>query len=59
MPSKKNIEKGYKPSTNNRGYQPPSKPSTEKPNGGDVTGGYQPTTSQGDNPGNKPPPKKP
>ncbi len=58
MSDKQRIDDGYRPSKVEKGYKP-QKPSTQKPNGGTVTGGYQPTTSQGDNPGNKPPPKKP
>lgn len=58
MSGKKHIDEGYRPSTGKKGYQPQN-PSTPKPNGGGVSGGYQPPTSGGDNPGNKPPPKKP
>jgi len=58
MTDKKRIDEGYSPSRVKKGYQP-QKPSTPKPDGGEVTGGYQPPTSEGDNPGNKPPPKKP
>ena len=59
MTDKKRIDEGYSPSRVKKGYQP-KKPSTPKPeDGGEVTGGYQPSTSEGDNPGNKSPPKKP
>ena len=58
MSDKKRIDEGYRPSKVEKGYKP-KKPSKQRPDGGKVTGGYQPTTSQGDNPGNKPPPKKP
>ena len=51
-------KKGSKPTTVKKGYQP-QKPTTQKPGKGKATGGYQPTTSKGNNPGNKPPPKKP
>lgn len=56
MAEKKRIDEGYQPVTQQKGYQP------KKPASGEVTGGYQPTTSEGDNPANKPskpPPKKP
>jgi len=47
---KKPIQEGYQPVK--RGYQPttPVKP--------DFEGGYQPTTSEGDNPANEPSPPK-
>ena len=48
-----NVNDGYKPSDTTKGYQP------KKGGTSPATGGYQPTTSQGTNPGNKPPPKKP
>ncbi len=41
-----------------RGYQP-VKPDKPKPDSGDISGGYQPPASEGNNPANKPPPKKP
>ena len=47
--------KGYRPK---KGYQP-KKSNSPKPDGRDVSGDYQPPSSEGDNPGNKPPPKKP
>lgn len=58
MSDKKRSEKGYRPATGKK-EQNRQKPGTGKRDRGNVTGGYQPTTSQGDNPGNKPPPKKP
>ena len=58
MSGKKRTDEGYKPSTVKKGYQP-QKPSSQKPDGGDVSGGYQPPSSEGDNLGNRPPPKKP
>jgi len=48
-------EYGYKPAE--RGYKPSEKPKVDMPNEGKPGAGYQPTTSEGDNPGN--PPKKP
>lgn len=55
--SKKIINDGYSPAK--KGYQP-VRPTTQRPDVGVVTGGYQPpTTSEGGNPANKPPPKKP
>ena len=58
MSGEKLIDHGYKPTTVKKGYQP-QKPTTPKPDGGNVTGGYQPTTGKGNNPSNNPPPKKP
>lgn len=58
MSGKTRKDEGYRPKNGKRGYQPQN-PNTQKPTEGEVTGGYQPTTSKGDNPGNKPPPKKP
>lgn len=54
---------GYQPHTFKKGYQP-ARPATHNPNGGDISDGYQPTTtpavttSEGGNPTNLPP-KKP
>lgn len=58
MSDKDQKDYGYIPSKSEKGYQP-QKPDTQKPDSEIATGGYQPTTSQGDNPGNKPPPEKP
>ncbi len=58
MPNKKIVEGGCKSTTSDKGYQP-QKPEMERDRSGNVSGGYKPTTSEGDNPGNKPPPQKP
>lgn len=49
---------GYKPITGKKGYQPKPTPQTGNGGRGNVSGGYQPSKSKGDNPANKPP-KKP
>ena len=53
MADKKTVTDGYTPKSIKKGYQP------KDTSGGKVTGGYQPTKSEGDGPANKPPPKKP
>jgi hypothetical protein len=53
MPDKKKpIRKGHQPIK--RGYQPEQQPISPSP----VEGGYQPPTSEGDNPANEPVPPK-
>lgn len=56
MTDRRNFKDGYKPSE--KGYKPASQPKpVDMPSHGKPGAGYQPSTSQGDNPGN--PPKKP
>ena len=55
MTDKVQVNDGY--TVEEKGYQP-GKQGPKKPGTGDVTGGYQPTQGEGDNPTN-PPPKKP
>jgi hypothetical protein len=56
MSGKKPFNDGYRPETH--GYKPAQQPRPmDMPEQGRPGAGYQPTTSQGDQPGN--PPKKP
>ncbi|NQY65230.1 MAG: hypothetical protein HRT38_16220 [Alteromonadaceae bacterium] len=48
------VSEGYVPVQKQKGYIP--KTTTSVPIGDSVTGGYTPTTSEGNNPTNTPPP---
>lgn len=54
---RKQINEGYQPSINERGYQP-IKPQNIPTGDPKPQGGYQPTTSQGDNQSNPSRPPK-
>lgn len=59
MSDKKRIDEGYQPKPIIQKPDSLIVTGIRKPDGFIVTGGYQPATSQGDNPANKPPLKKP
>jgi len=50
---RKPLNEGYQPQRIEKGYQPAKTPSHQE--GPNPQGGYQPTTSEGDNPTNNPP----
>jgi hypothetical protein len=54
---RKQIDEGYKPYINEKGYQP-TKPQNIPTGDPKTQGGYQPTTGQGDNQSNSPRPPK-
>jgi len=56
MSKNKNFKDGYQPSSN-KGYQPrPTNPADNDRGTRPLTGGYQPTVSEGSNPTSRPKP---